>query len=605
MPGQTNSYNELVFVQTPSSSSLQPYLQQPAITPRQIENGEWNNVGHLWPRSISYQMETNSVEAYVQSDLKVGMKYNYAFNFELSARTANGKGVAIPDGWYQLQVAVIKMSGAGIKDRRIINPYDRYVTSTSMFMKVSGGSFARRLSLRFSDYTQTSLKHHLFVELIPLREECEHEGSKVPCIGLNARGEPDATKSILEPRPGYKTYLVEMPFVPIERAGGRVRDADDLTDEEQAFLGGSLAKYIARAQLHRNKKDLQARKDDTPADHARKNLLDLVSLGNKEFDPVRPLIQKLLDTKTIGTLKITPDLKPIFAILCAQLVAHQAEFQERHANMPFRQMRQQVVDNSILRCAAQPEEYMRLNRVVHVGRPLAGQIDRIAQKSLNYSIMSNYMSGRSQSVDSSSTITVKPPGIIVKFVEQIGLGFGHSVSFSSGRSQSETGIASMSTSLDFNYVIFNIPVMGYQQCLEVRALPAPNIYYYDRRPGANTGVYICAEKEDKQIEIPEVYAHAFERCRDTSMMECDTLTQSVNVSLRGERDLSAFFYAIRGGVTPDHNNRVMPFGNLENAEKYFANTPQMDDMEVVTPAEFPSEKVPSFLKLISGQHREF
>jgi hypothetical protein len=88
-------------------------------------------------------------------------------------------------------------------------------------------------------------------------------------------------------------------------------------------------------------------------------------------------------------------------------------------------------------------------------------------------------------------------------------------------------------------------------------------------------------------------------------MECDSLTQSVNHMLRGELEISALFYAIRDGISPDHNNRVMPFGNMANAERYFANTPLMDSMKVVTPIEFESEKIPSFFKKISGQYREF
>jgi hypothetical protein len=602
MPGASSSTNDFIYVQAPSLNSVQPYLYQPVIHPREVVGTELDQAGHLWPRLISYSMETDALEAFVQPNLKVGMQYNYSFQFELSARNGEGRAMAIPDGWYQLQIAVIRKAGGS---RDSVNPYARYVTSNSMFLKVSGGSFGRRISLRFPDITMTSLKHHLFVELIPLKEECEDNGRKIRCINLNSRGEPDANNSVLEPRPGYKTYLVEMPFIPFQPSGGKVRDAEDLSEKDQAFLGGSLAKYIARAQLYKNKRDLQMRADNSPADHAKKNHLDLMSVNDPALAEVSGELSRLLNTRALGVLKVGDDQKALFTALCAQLVAHQSEFQERHNSMPFKRQREIVVQNNIRWCAASPEKYMRLSRVLHVGRPVAGKIERIAQKNLTYTIMANYMSSRSQSRDSVSTVSVKPPGILVKFTEQIGLGFGHSVNFVNGRSQVDTGIASMSTSLDFNYVIFNVPTAGSQQCLEVRALPDTYAYFYNRRPGANTGIYICGPKNESVVETPEVYAHAFERCRDTTMMECDTLTQSVNVSLRGERELSAFFYAIRGGITPDHNNRVMPFGDAEGAERYFANVPLMDDMEIVTPVEYAREKVPSFLQLISGFHREF
>ncbi len=580
-------------------NTIQPNVYQPVINPRQIDGDQADQVGHLWPRAISYSMETNSYQAYIQSNLKVGVQHNYSFNFELSARNNHGKPISIPDGWYQLQIAVIK------KQTKNQNPLDRYVTSSSMFVKVTSGSFGRRVSLRFPEFTHTSLKHHLFIELIPLREECESSGVKIPCITVNAQGLADATKSILEPRAGYKTYLVEMPFIPYAPTGGKMRDADDLSEEEQAFLGGSLAKYIARAQLHRHRTALKALEDVSPANHAKKNLLHLVSTEDAAYARVSSQLRQLLDKKSYGPIKISHEHRPLLEALCGQLVAHQTEFQERYSKLSFKRELDAIIKDRIRSCALEPEKFMRLSRVVHAGRPVPEKIERVAQKSLTYTIMANYMKSRAQSRDSVSSVSIKTPTLLVQFTDQIGLGLNHSVNFVNGRSEVESGIGSMSTSLDFNYVIFNLTLTGSQQCLEVRALPDTYAYFYNRRPGAKTGLYICAPKNDDLVETPEIYAHAFERCKDTTLVECDSLTQSVNVSLRGERELSAFFYAIRGGITPDHRNLVMPFGDMENAERYFANVPLMDDMEIVTPIEFAREKVPSFLQMISFQYREF
>jgi len=594
------SSSDYIYVQAPSLSTTHSRQYQPVISPAPVGDAEWDHVGHLWPRMVSYSMETDAVQAFMQPDLKIGMQYNYSFNFELNARNGQGRAIAIPEGWYQLQIAVIRKANNGLKGKSAGSPYDRYVTSSSLFLRVSNGSFGRKISLRFPNITATSIKQHLFIELIPLREDCD-EGR---CINLNAKGEPDALRSRLEPRPGFKTYLVEMPFTPFQPSGGKVRDADDLNEKDTAFLDGSLAQYIARAQLHKNREALVPRQASSPAAHAEKNKLYLKSLSDPAFAPAEPALRELLNERSMGVLKLGAAHASIFATLCEQLVAHQAEFQERHRAMPYARARAQVIKHNINRCAADPEKYMRLSRVLHVGRPVASKVERIAQKSLTYTLMANFMSNRNRSTDVVSTVSMKLPAIVVQVLDQVGLGAGHTVNFVNGRSNIESGLASMSTSLDFNYVVFNVPTTGSRQCLEVRPLQDPHHMFLNRQENAKNGLYICGPKESRVIEIPEVYAHAFERCKDTTMMECDSLSQSVNLSLRGEREISAFFYAIRGGITPDHNNRVMPFGDIQGAEKFFANTPLIGDMEIVTPVEFPREKIPSFVQQMSGSYRE-
>lgn len=601
--GQSYS-NDYIYVQAPAMNSNQAFTYTPVIPPGQIPDGQMDQVGHLWPRSVSYSMQTNSLEAYLQSDLKIGMKYNYSFNFDLAARNGQGRGMATPDGWYQLQIAVIKKSGVGLRGQnKKADPLERYVTSASMFLKVTNGSFARRISLRFPDIRETSRKHHLFIELIPLQEDCDENGQKIRCIKVDARGEADPDHSILEPRPGYKTYLLEMPFMPFMPAGGKVGDVDDLSDEEQAFLGGSLAKYIARAQLLKNRQAIQGRDQNSPAEHARKNNLSLMSLDDPKLSQSAALIRKILDNKSLGTIKFDDNQKAMLVSLCTQLVANQDEFQARNAKMPFQRERSAVVKTHIRWCTKDPATYMRMSRVLHVGQTIPSKIERLAQKPLTYTLMSNFMSNRSISRDAYSSVNIKPPDILIKMLDMVGIGFNHSVTVGNSRSRSEMGVASMADSLDFNYVIFNIPTTGSQQCLEVRGQNEPGTFFYVESPKGNMGLYICDRKDDAIIETPELYAHVFERCKDTTMMECDKLSQSVNVALRGEREVSAFFYAIRGGISPDHNNRVTPFGDMDKAESYFAGIPLMDTMEIITPVEFPQEKIPSFLELATGRNR--
>ncbi len=582
--GQTYEYH---YVQAPAMSSHQSFTYQTVITPGQIPDGQLDQVGHLWPRSISYSMQTNSVEAYLQSDLKIGMQYNYSFNFDLNARTAQGRGMGVPEGWYQLQIAVIKTAGSG-KSRKQ-NQLERYVTSTSMFLKVSNASFGKKISLRFNDIEATSVKNHLFVEFIPLKEDgCVHNGRPVRCINLDQRGEPDSQNSILEPRPGYKTYLVEMPFLPYQPSGGKSGDADDLSDEEQAFLGGSLAKYIAKAQLLKNRQALQPRVINTPEMHAQKNRLTSFQIDDPEVTALVPFIRKTLESRELGMIHFEDGQRNVLKSLCTQLSAYQSSFQR---------------PNYIRWCMFNPEKYMRLSRVVHVGQAITGKVERIAQKPLAYTLMSNFMANRSVSRDTFSSVNIKPPDFVSKVLDLVGIAFSHSISVGNSRSRSETGVASMADSLDFNYVIFKIPTTGSQQCLEVRALDDEPSFLSDTPKDGNKGFYVCDRKDNGIIEIPEIYAHVFERCKDTTMMECDGLTQSLNKVMRGEGEVSALFYGIRKGIRAEHNNRVMPFGDYKNADSYFNGLPMTGNMELITPVEFPRESVPSFIELATGQRR--
>ncbi|NJL25353.1 MAG: hypothetical protein HC902_09350, partial [Calothrix sp. SM1_5_4] len=45
---------------------------------------------------------------YVQPNLKLGVQYNYNFDFRLKARTMNSSAQRVPDGMYQLTVAIVR-----------------------------------------------------------------------------------------------------------------------------------------------------------------------------------------------------------------------------------------------------------------------------------------------------------------------------------------------------------------------------------------------------------------------------------------------------------------------------------------------------------------
>ena len=587
----TTGFNDLVFVQTPSSNPSQPPNYQPLIAPQQVPVGEWDQIGHLWPRMVSYSVETDAIDAFMSPRLELGMQYNYTFTFEINVNDGQGRLVPIPTGWYQLQVAVIRKSGKGLRVKKL-NPIERYVTSAAMFVKVTNGRNTVPVSLRFPNITDTSLKHHLFVELIPLKEDCSEGPETFRCITVNSKGLPDTTRSLLEPRPGYKPYIVEMPFIAFYPAGGKVRESVDLKPETLSFLEGmSLAKYVAKAQLTKSG-DLRRKKAMSPARYAKKNRLDLLSLKDERLVKIAPLIRDILKRQSpTATFKIREDEKALYGPLCRFLLDYNAEINSRYQEP----LRSQVLGHSGLAdCTSSPGKYMRLSRVSHVGTPVVSDIERVKQKTLNSAQMSNYMASRSASTDSSTSFGWKFPAFIAKVMETVGVSASQGVSVSNSRAHSETGIQSLSANLDFNYVVVAIPNINSRQCLEVQALDVG--FFYDKTPGATNGLYICDEKIPDATETLEIYAHVFERCKDTTMMECDKVSQSVNQMLRGENEISDFFQNVRKFVSADHQSR------LEMLES--ANAASREDMVIVNPIEFTREHIPLYMKIIPGYYQE-
>ena len=98
----------VVMVQSPAWTNHDLAPNQPIIRPPVNEETLAGGINDLWPKFVSYAPQTEYVETFVQPDLSLGVQYNYHFNFELGARNSSGRGTSTPDGWYQLQIAVIK-----------------------------------------------------------------------------------------------------------------------------------------------------------------------------------------------------------------------------------------------------------------------------------------------------------------------------------------------------------------------------------------------------------------------------------------------------------------------------------------------------------------
>lgn len=596
------SGSEVFYVQAPASSGINQMILQPVVTPANIPEGQNSLIGHLWPNSASYTLETKAVKPIVQPDLSLGLQYKYSFNLGVTARSPQGNAMAIPTGWYQLQLAVIRKSRIdidGVKE----SPYDRYVTSTSTFIKVSGNSFGHIVNLRFDRLEDTATEHHLYVELIPLKTECSagthgDPEAKVPCIN-EKNGKPDPLNSILEPNPNFRTYLIEMPFLPYQALPGKVRDAEDINDEPLPWLESSLTRYILKAQTDQAKKKKAAR-PQTAQKHAQDERLTMASTDDLVFAHVKPLLEKMMSERATGILKIDSTYRPLLIALCTELANRNQSTAVFGRYLKGNQQRAR--EAQIMRCSNQPESMLRITRITHLGKPVADEVKRILQRPLGYTISANYMSNRSASVDHMNTFTFKVP-YLAKLLEHGGIGMNHTVNYANSRSQAENGVGSMAVSLDFNYMALAIPVVGSQTCLDVRASDPRYPWIFDSDKNSKNGFYVCAPPTNEKIVVSEVYAHAFERCKVTNMMTCDSLSQSVNIPMRGDRDISQFFYQIRKHIIPDHRNMPEPFQDMNTANGYFNNTPLSGQMQVITPIEFPYDKVPSFLQLVFDVNR--
>lgn len=187
----------------------------------------------------------------------------------------------------------------------------------------------------------------------------------------------------------------------------------------------------------------------------------------------------------------------------------------------------------------------------------------------------------------------------------VDVGVSNSVTNSQGLGAST--IASMMTALDFSYVVLNIPTVGSQNCMEIRPIANTSLPFYDSTKNGKNGFYVCDKVQREKMNVPEVYAHVFQRCTDSAILDCyDSLTQVINFGLRGEREMTAFLYTVRKNLSPTGDNRLPEFQTYKGAEQFFAATPMTDRLKVITPIEFPREGMPSFMtKLMYGYQEKF
>jgi hypothetical protein len=260
-------------------------------------------------------------------------------------------------------------------------------------------------------------------------------------------------------------------------------------------------------------------------------------------------------------------------------------------------------------CMRNPTKIFAASLVTHVRRFDAAGVRTILQRPNKFNVMTNFLVGRGTSEDWSKSNTagvgVSLTPTLFKPLDAFGLGIGPSVNFGVSNSHSTSTSNSISNSvansvmetMDFNTVILNIPAKSAQTCLLIKPINARNDFNFATRWDGRNGLYIC-ETSASARDVSEIYTQVFSRPAPTSTVDAyDPASQAVNLSLRGDRDVSAFFYLAGDKIQPSMQDgtRIMPFSTLDGEAKYFAATPQLTSNVVVTALSFTENTlIPSF-----------
>jgi hypothetical protein len=556
----------------------------------------------LWPDSVSYSANTTFFTTDVQADLRPVFSYSYDFRFSLKAR-ADGNKQDVPDGIYQLSLAVFR------KGNRL-ELHDRFVTGTSqMTAKVTGGAFGKTVTLRFENITATAILSTLVVELIPLSETCNGK----PCFTYTPNGEIDYSRSQLKARSGYRPYLFEMNFVPFLPKDSAFFDPNSPSTIQTKLGQQSLASFVLKARQMSEEKRLATKTTPPTAEqYAEHKKLHFISLNDQHLQAANnrwaPKInasaglKALLSAKGFGMIQMPQELRPLINVLCGTLALKNESLKYVNAIQ-----KQHVLDQVSL-CTRKAEEFFRMSRLTHVGRINRSlEIERTPVQNLAYTVTQNFIVSRSSSSDTFTSWTFKPLFILFKAMDSLGIpspvDFSHTVSQSNGRSQSESGISSMQDVMSANPLLLNIPTARSRQCLEFQVDPNSGWLFYDKREGAKNGLYICGEIEN-DVVVQEIYGHIYTRGLDASNSQAyDPATQGVNISLRGDREISSFFYSIRGALRSKQGDTL--FSSSGNGlASYLAGTARLTPGVVVTPVAFAGESLPSFAEKALGLYAE-
>lgn len=579
----------------------------------------------IWPRSISWdRAEENFIQYYIQPlTMKMGIRYNYSFTFNLYSSNVNGASVKIPDGWYLLTMALVLPKQDDLYNETGISPpkttYERYVSSYKSFVSVSGGTFTAPVSFNIDNMTANGVMLKLFVELVPLNPTCTgRDGVARDCIVRDATGKPRQAGTMLSVREPYVPYAVVLPFSPSVVPNGGQRDPSFTFEGIDGQALSNLRKYVAMAGAYHSVRERQRSNPISPEGLARKFNFQYFSADSLWLLPARAQIKSLFRNSNPGSINLNDEKSnKLIDIICKMLTERSPAYVNRPKyDSPFGVMGggnynyfAQIFD----RCRNEFGETVTLTRVTHMEK-IDPSAETVLQQPLKFNLMSNLVVSRGESDDVSYSASVSqkiPFGILMSPLEMMGFGMSGNMSISHSKSKStSTSIAgSLTANLDFNVIVLNVKAKLARHCLALRIIPRERSYFYSSKPGAVNGFYICEPKAEPK-SVKEVYTRVLFRPGQTPDIDIySQTTQRTNYLLRGDRDISAFFYLTSSNLMPnlESGQRIMPFDVLANADAYFNSTQGNFSNTIVAPVIFNSTRteVPSFSGKLRDEFQEF
>lgn len=595
----------------------------PAIDPR-VNPG----TTQMWTDSVRYEEDAYFQEPFLHNDLKLGYRLNYRFTLNLSARGLDGTARTVPDGWYLMTVAVLLKETTNIYGSAVRSLQDRFVTATSpQFVRVTGGQANERVSLKFDNVTPIALNNLLYIELLPLKKMCEYPSGRGqitrPCVTLRPDGKPDTADSDgSQLLPGYRPYLVQLPFIPFRANNGGNAVPED---ENSPFGNQTLAKFVFDARVAQKAQEMAGRAPVVTAEqYAKHNGLHFVDLSDpglrlaskrwlrsKEFGDAVTMLRKILRAEALGTVTISEKYAELMPVLCQLLYERNKGYLQLEEQMTGALLGLPPADQSISFCRYRPEKRFRLSRVIHVGKiDRTQKITTLLNPQLNYMLMYNFISSRSRSRDLWIGGTGKPLALaqpLIKFVETAGFALPFDFSYTVGQSQSQTktemGMTSMNEMMHLDPLGLHIPTVNSRTCLQVSLSETRLTPFFDPK-GAKNGLYIC-DKVQARMNVREIYAHVFTAAQDSSIVKAyDPGTQAFNRLLRGDRDMSAFFVSIRSNLKPLHGPEIFPSQVAAAATDYFNQVAMAYPNMVTNPVVFERSLVPSLTQMALLQYSE-
>jgi hypothetical protein len=375
-----------------------------------------------------------------------------------------------------------------------------------------------------------------------------------------------------------------------------------------------LATYIKNAKKYTQDKERKRKLVVEPEDYAAQKHLAFYSVDDSRFKAFSkdryarvsmPDFISLLRRPGVGTIRLKEQDSKFWNLLCTMVLANKPKYKGLMAVFNH---------NPVERCVKNPEKVFRLSLIEHVYSFQASKAVAQMSELQPFSVSSSFGQNRSSGKSLSKSTSVRPLAPIFKIAEAFGiplgsagLDWGYSINNNSDRTTSENSSMWIATTLDFNIMQIEFPVLRSRRCLEVRpALPLNKTFFAEPGPNQNAGLYICDTMNTQAHDVNEIYSHVFVSSGESTMVDPNNpISQIVNNYLQGDREISAFFYGLGNSIRVSQNFSVQPFRYLEDATDYLDNIASADDGLIVHPLEYANEgAAPTFFNMFYLQYKE-